>query len=182
MNDPCNLSPQQQAQFVPTLIPAPCQPSYPKTLTTIATDWDDIDAVVDYVRALRHVDKVSTVAWSQGGPRSGGFAAQHPEKINRMVMLAPAYNANGPAAAAGDPCGERRGVQHAVAGRLQRALEASDRLRRPVDRGRARRGLVRDAGVGSGRRDLGHRRAAGADNAVVGMEPGGRCEDRRFRC
>jgi pimeloyl-ACP methyl ester carboxylesterase len=40
---------------------------------------------------------VDTVAWSQGGPRSGGYAAQHPEKINRMVMLAPAYNANGPA-------------------------------------------------------------------------------------
>jgi len=97
MNDPCNLSPQQQAQFIPSLIPAPCRPSYPHTLTTIATDWDDINAVVDYVRALRRVDKVNTVAWSQGGPRSGGFASQHPEKINRMVMLAPGYNAGGPA-------------------------------------------------------------------------------------
>ena len=98
MNDPCNLSPQQQAPLIPTLIPALCQPSYPKTLTTIANDWDDIDAVVNYVRALRHVDKVSTVAWSLGGPRSGGYAAQHPEKISRQVMLAPAYNPQGPAA------------------------------------------------------------------------------------
>jgi pimeloyl-ACP methyl ester carboxylesterase len=97
MNDPCNLTPQQQAALVPTLIPAPCKPSYPKTITTIANDWDDIDAVVDYLRALRHVDKISTVAWSQGGPRSGGYAALHPEKINRQVMLAPAYNAQGPA-------------------------------------------------------------------------------------
>ncbi|MFN8066121.1 MAG: alpha/beta fold hydrolase [Vicinamibacterales bacterium] len=96
MNDPCNLSPQQQASLVPTLIPAPCQPSYPKTITTIANDWDDIDAVVNYVRALRHVDKVNTVAWSLGGPRSGGYAAQHPEKIIRQVMLAPAYNPQGP--------------------------------------------------------------------------------------
>jgi pimeloyl-ACP methyl ester carboxylesterase len=96
MNDPCNLAAAQQMQFIPSLIPAPCQPAYAKTLTTIATDWDDITGVVDYVRALRHVDRVSTVAWSQGGPRSGGFAAQHPEKINRMVMLAPAYNPNGP--------------------------------------------------------------------------------------
>ncbi len=100
MNDPCNLSPQQQASLVPTLIPAPCQPSYPKTITTIANDWDDIDAVVDYVRALRHVDKISTVAWSLGGPRSGGYAALHPEKISRQVMLAPAYNRQG---AAGPP-------------------------------------------------------------------------------
>jgi pimeloyl-ACP methyl ester carboxylesterase len=56
MNDPCNLAPQQQAALVPTLIPAPCPPSYGKTLTTIANDWDDIDAVVNYVRALRHVE------------------------------------------------------------------------------------------------------------------------------
>ncbi len=96
MNDPCNLSPQQQAALVPALIPAPCPPSYSKMLTSIGTDWDDIDAVVNYVRALRKVDKVSTVAWSQGGPRSGGYAAQHPEKINRQVMLAPAYNPQGP--------------------------------------------------------------------------------------
>ncbi|MFN7916531.1 MAG: alpha/beta fold hydrolase [Vicinamibacterales bacterium] len=97
MNDPCNLTPQQQAALIPALIPAPCQPTYPKTLTTIANDWDDIDAVIDYVRALRHVEKVNTVAWSLGGPRSGGYAAQHPEKILRQVMLAPAYNPQGPA-------------------------------------------------------------------------------------
>jgi pimeloyl-ACP methyl ester carboxylesterase len=96
MSDPCNLAAAQQPQFIPSVIPAPCQPTYTKTLTTIATDWDDINAVIDYVRALRHVERVSTIAWSQGGPRSGGFAAQHPEKINRMVMLAPAYNPNGP--------------------------------------------------------------------------------------
>lgn len=97
MNDPCNLAPAQQAQFVPSLIPAPCPPSYGKTITTIANDWDDIDAVVNYIRALRRVDKVNTVAWSQGGPRSGGYAALHPEKIRRQVMLAPAYNPQGPA-------------------------------------------------------------------------------------
>lgn len=103
MNDPCNLAPAQQAALIPALLPAPCQPSYPKTITTIANDWDDIDAVVNYVRALRHVDKVNTVAWSLGGPRSGGYAAQHPEKILRQVMLAPAYNAQGAAAPPATP-------------------------------------------------------------------------------
>ena len=34
--------------------------------------------VVDYIRALRRVDKVSLLAWSLGGPRAGGYAAQHP--------------------------------------------------------------------------------------------------------
>jgi pimeloyl-ACP methyl ester carboxylesterase len=92
MNDPCNLSPEQQKAFVPALIPAPCPATYPGQLTTIASDWHDIDAVVDHIRALRKVEKVSLVAWSLGGPRAGGYAAQHPEKVHRLVLLAPAYN------------------------------------------------------------------------------------------
>jgi pimeloyl-ACP methyl ester carboxylesterase len=92
MNDPCNLAHDQQMVFVPTLLPSPCAPSYAHQATTIASDWNDIDAVVDYVRTLRHVDKVSLVAWSLGGPRAGGYAAQHPEKVSKLVLLAPAYN------------------------------------------------------------------------------------------
>ena len=91
MNDPCNLSDEQQKQFVPKLIPAPCKATYPGQLTTIASDWNDIDAVVEHIRKLRNVQKVSLVAWSLGGPRAGGYAAQHPEKVNRLVLLAPAY-------------------------------------------------------------------------------------------
>ena len=102
MGDPCNLSAEQQAQFIPRLLAAPCQPSHPKSLTTIATDWDDIDAVVDYVRALRRVDKVSLVAWSLGGPRSGGYTSQHLDKVSKLVLLAPVYNANAPSAPPAD--------------------------------------------------------------------------------
>src|ERR1700688_2047033 len=75
MNDPCNLSPEQQSGFTPSLIAARCAPSYPYQLTTIASDWDDVGAVVDYLRSLRHVDRVSLIAWSLGGPRSAGYAA-----------------------------------------------------------------------------------------------------------
>jgi pimeloyl-ACP methyl ester carboxylesterase len=92
MNDPCNLARNQQAQFVPSLLPAPCTPSYPQPATTIASDWNDIGAVVDYLRALRHVDRVSLVGWSLGGPRAGGYAAQHPDRVEKLVLLAPAYN------------------------------------------------------------------------------------------
>jgi pimeloyl-ACP methyl ester carboxylesterase len=104
MNDPCNLSAAQQTSFIPALLTAPCAPSYPHQLTTIASDWDDIGAVVDYVRAIRHVEKVNLVAWSLGGPRSGGYAAAHPEKVEKLVLLAPAYNPSStPAAPAGVP-------------------------------------------------------------------------------
>src|SRR4029077_9815949 len=92
MNDPCNLAPEQQKALVPTPLPAPCRPSYPQQLTTIASDWDEVGAVVDHLRTLRHVDRVSLVAWSLGGPRSGGFAARHPEKVQKLVLLAPAFN------------------------------------------------------------------------------------------
>jgi pimeloyl-ACP methyl ester carboxylesterase len=103
MNDPCNLAKRAQAQFVPSLIAAPCAPSYAHAATTIGSDWDDVGAAIDYVRALRHVDKVSLLAWSLGGPRSGGYMALHPEKINKVVWLAPAYNRTAAAAAPAQP-------------------------------------------------------------------------------
>ena len=90
MSDPCNLARDRQPAFVPSA--APCAPSYPRAMTTIASDWNDINAVVDYVRAMRHADRVSLLAWSLGGPRAGGYAAQHPDKVRKLVLLAPAYN------------------------------------------------------------------------------------------
>jgi pimeloyl-ACP methyl ester carboxylesterase len=95
MNDPCNLAAAQQAQFVPSLIPAPCSASCEHNMTTIASDWNDIGSVVDDVRARRHVDKLSLIGWSLGGPRAGGYASQHPDKVQALVLLAPAYNRTG---------------------------------------------------------------------------------------
>src|ERR1700683_2444197 len=92
MNDPCNLSNDQQLSFVPGLLTAPCPPSYPRQMTTIASDWNDIGAVVDRLLALRRVERVNLFAWSLGGPRAAGYAAQHPEKVRKLVLLAPAYN------------------------------------------------------------------------------------------
>jgi pimeloyl-ACP methyl ester carboxylesterase len=95
MNDPCNLAQDQQKTFVPGFISAACAPSYPRNVTTISSDWNDIDAVVDYIRAARHVDRVSLLAWSLGGPRAGGYAARHADKVQRLVLLAPAYGRTG---------------------------------------------------------------------------------------
>ena len=85
MNDPCNLAPAQQALFIPRLIPAPCPATYGQAMTSIASDWADVGAAVDYIRALRGVERVSLVAWSLGGPRSGGYAARNPQKVHRLV-------------------------------------------------------------------------------------------------
>jgi len=98
MNDPCNLSAAQQAQFVPVLLAAPCAATYSSAVTTIASDWNDISAVVDYVRALRRVERVSLIGWSLGGPRAGGFTAAHPDKVDKLVLLSPAYTRSGASA------------------------------------------------------------------------------------
>jgi len=94
MNDPCNLSQAQQSDLVPLFLAEPCEPSYPYAATTLASDWHDIDRVVDYIRRLRNVERVSLVGWSMGGPRAAGYAARNPDKIDRIVLLAPAYNRN----------------------------------------------------------------------------------------
>ena len=98
MNEPCNLSKEQQLQF----LTKPCAESAAsERATTIESDWNDIDGVVEYVRKLRGVAKVSLVGWSLGGPRAGGYAAQHPENVSRIALLAPAYpRATGGSAAA----------------------------------------------------------------------------------
>jgi pimeloyl-ACP methyl ester carboxylesterase len=92
MNDPCNLPPDQQAGLIPSLLSTLCAVSYPHPSTALASDWNDIGAVVDYIRALRHVDRVDVIAWSRGGPRSVGYVAQHPDSVRKLVLLAPSYN------------------------------------------------------------------------------------------
>jgi pimeloyl-ACP methyl ester carboxylesterase len=87
MGDPCNLNKEQQAQFGAT----GCAEAKER-VTTLESDWHDIDGVVDYLRKLRGTAKVNLVGWSLGGPRAGGYAAAHPEKVQRMVLLAPAYS------------------------------------------------------------------------------------------
>lgn len=94
MNDPCNLSKEQQAQLGITSCSTP-----EERVTTLESDWHDIGAVVEHLRSLRGVAKVNLVGWSLGGPRAGGYAAQHPEHVSRVVLLAPAYGGGRPASA-----------------------------------------------------------------------------------
>lgn len=91
MDDPCNTATSEQQSLIPKRLAQPCSPAYPFQLTTIQSDWDEIDRVVDYLRRVRNVDKVSLIAWSRGGPRAGGYAARHPEKVERLFLYAPAY-------------------------------------------------------------------------------------------
>lgn len=91
MDDPCNLSAQDQRKLDPEVVPTDCEPGYAHFLTSSQTDWDELDTVVDYIRELRGVDRVSLLGWSLGGLRAGGYAARHADKLDKVVLYAPFY-------------------------------------------------------------------------------------------
>ena len=90
MDDPCNVDPKQQAILIPHVLKAPCTPRYPFKLVSSQTEWDEVEAAVRHIRALRGVEKVSMIGWSTGTPRIGGFAVKYPEMVDKIVYLAPA--------------------------------------------------------------------------------------------
>jgi pimeloyl-ACP methyl ester carboxylesterase len=98
MADACNAPAAAQAQFVPKPLAAPCPASIKGPITHMGSDWNDIDAVVDHLLKMKGAKQLSLVAWSQGGPRSGGYAIAHPDKVKAIVALAPAYIRDMPAA------------------------------------------------------------------------------------
>jgi pimeloyl-ACP methyl ester carboxylesterase len=100
MDDPCNLIAAQQKDLVPKTLPEPCAPKYPHVLVNSDSESDDINAVVDFIRKLRGVDKISLVGWSGGGIRTGTFIGRHPEKVDRYVIWASSnYSRKNPDAA-----------------------------------------------------------------------------------
>lgn len=91
MDNPCNTTlAEQQLYLIPKTLAQPCASApYPYQLTTLYSDWDEIDTIVEYIRALRDVQKVNLIGWSYGGNRAGGYSAMHPEKVNSMFLVAP---------------------------------------------------------------------------------------------
>ena len=93
MDDPCNVSPADQARvLIPNPLATTCPPTYPYALNTARSDWDELDTAVDHVRTLRGEEKVHLVAWSQGSFRAGPYSVMHPEKVKSVFLLAPLFN------------------------------------------------------------------------------------------
>ncbi|MDF2120393.1 alpha/beta fold hydrolase [Roseiarcaceae bacterium H3SJ34-1] len=97
MDDPCNLSPAQQKLLIPKTLPDVCEPKYKFELVNSDSETADVNAVVDYIRKLRKVDKISLIGWSGGGIRTGTFVSRFPQKVDRYVILASSnYNRKNP--------------------------------------------------------------------------------------
>jgi pimeloyl-ACP methyl ester carboxylesterase len=92
MHEPCNTSADIQAKYlIPNPLRAPCPPRYSHSFGSFATDWDEIDTVVAFIRSLRghRALKINLVGWSRGGMRVIGYAALRPDKVEKVVVLAP---------------------------------------------------------------------------------------------
>ena len=88
MDDPCNANPDQQEFIIPNPLSSECSASYPYNLNTRQSEWDEMNSVVDYILALRGVERVNLIGWSAGGPRIGGYAALYPEKVDKLYFYA----------------------------------------------------------------------------------------------
>ena len=96
MDDPCNLDPKDHPLLAGRPSTAACKPGGRTHFNTIGDDWKEIDAVVDYLRRANGVDRIHIIGWSAGGPRVGGYVAQHPQKIDRVMLYAPSPTIAGP--------------------------------------------------------------------------------------
>jgi pimeloyl-ACP methyl ester carboxylesterase len=60
-------------------------------LTTGVVAQRDLDAVIDFVRKQRGIDRVSLLGWSWGTTLMATFATRHPDKVARVVLYAPQF-------------------------------------------------------------------------------------------
>lgn len=98
MDDPRNLDPAQQQLLVPRNLSVTVTPPHPFQLVTSDSETDDILAVVDFIRRVRGVERVSLIGWSGGGIRTGTFTVRHPGKVDRLIIHASSnYSRENPA-------------------------------------------------------------------------------------
>ncbi|MDB5811383.1 MAG: hypothetical protein JWN94_3505 [Betaproteobacteria bacterium] len=89
MDDPCNVDREFQHELIPHVLGGPAAPRHPFKLVSSRSEWDELATVVGFIRKLRGAERVSFVGWSTGTPRAGGFAAMHPEIVDKLVMFGP---------------------------------------------------------------------------------------------
>jgi len=102
MDDPCNANPAQRGILTPNPLSVPCPgltATYQAQLINVGSDWDELNTVVDYIRAIGAVDKVALVSWSEGAFRIGPI--QHSDKVESALFFAPIFNPSGRASKAG---------------------------------------------------------------------------------
>ncbi|HLX99232.1 MAG TPA: alpha/beta hydrolase [Roseiarcus sp.] len=66
-------------------------PEANKPIATSEEAGEDLRAAVDHILALRGIPKLDLMGWSWGTSIAGKYTAEHNDKINRLVLYAPAW-------------------------------------------------------------------------------------------
>ena len=105
MDDPCNVDKEFQPLLIPHVLKEPAAPRYPYKLVSSRSEWDELETVARYIMELRHAQRISLVGWSTGAPRAGGFAALHPEHVDKLILFGPApyFSSDAPPAQMPEP-------------------------------------------------------------------------------
>jgi len=91
MEDPCNVNPALHTTFLIPPLSGQRTPSYPFQLSNSQSDWDELDTVVEYIRAERNVSKVAFIGWSAAAFQMGPYAIDNPEKVESLFLVAPMF-------------------------------------------------------------------------------------------
>jgi pimeloyl-ACP methyl ester carboxylesterase len=73
-------------------------PEANKPIATSEEAGRDLGAAVDYILARRGIAKLNLMGWSWGTSIAGNYTAGHNDKINRLVLYAPAWTFEPPVA------------------------------------------------------------------------------------
>ncbi len=91
MEEPCNTNPAQQHLLIPFPLSAPCPVEYKFRLSSSLSDWNELNTVVEYLRDLRGVDKITIAGWSAAGPLAGGWVVHNQDKVDKLIFHAANY-------------------------------------------------------------------------------------------
>ena len=73
-------------------------PGANKPIATSEEAGADLGAAVDYILGQRGIPKLDLMGWSWGTSIAGAYTASHNDKINRLVLYAPAWTVEPPVA------------------------------------------------------------------------------------
>ncbi len=96
----------------PAAMDQPAEANAP--LETTADAVADYAAVANWVLARRHLTRLDVAGWSWGTTIAAGFAAQAPDKVNRLVLYAPVWLAQAGDAATPVPVSATLGAYRLV--------------------------------------------------------------------
>ena len=123
-------------------------PEANKPIVSTKVAAHDLGAAVDYILKKRKVAKINVMGWSWGTSIAGSYTSEHNDKVSKLVLYAPQWIRNEPAA---PPRDAARRLPAGVEGFREGALAEGRRGRQAGRSDSARR--VRGLGFG----DLGDR-------------------------